>query len=191
MLKRFGLAAIATARELCPDVPVLADTKTVDGGQLEADMVFGAGAAFMTVLSVASRATHEAVGRRAEAFGATVVVDTLTESGKAALLPPERRSRRASPMWPCIRRRTRAWPANTSTRHIDAVQPDAPAGVQESRSPAASVRRRFDAVIAVDSGSWSSARRHHGKAAKSERGRSNGFARNYPDPGLGWPWDRK
>ena len=34
---------------------MLADTKTVDGGQFEADMVFGAGAALMTVLSSASR----------------------------------------------------------------------------------------------------------------------------------------
>ncbi|TIQ02810.1 MAG: hypothetical protein E5X61_34820, partial [Mesorhizobium sp.] len=48
LLKRFGLSAISTARELCPEIMVLADTKTVDGGQLEADMVFGAGAAFMT-----------------------------------------------------------------------------------------------------------------------------------------------
>ncbi|TIL58730.1 MAG: hypothetical protein E5Y79_18550 [Mesorhizobium sp.] len=54
LLKRLGLSAIATARELCPEVMVLADTKTVDGGQFEADMVFGAGAAFMTVLSCAS-----------------------------------------------------------------------------------------------------------------------------------------
>ena len=86
VLKRFGISAISTARELCPDVMVLADTKTVDGGQLEADMVFGAGAAFMTVLSCASRATHETVGRRAAAFGATVIVDTITESGKPDLL---------------------------------------------------------------------------------------------------------
>ncbi len=32
VLKRFGVSAITTARELCPDVLVLADTKTVDGG---------------------------------------------------------------------------------------------------------------------------------------------------------------
>ncbi len=89
MLKRFGVAAITTARELCPDVPVLPDTKTVDGGQFEAEMVFGAGAAFMTVLSCASRATHETVGRCAAAFGATVIVDTITKSDKAELLPPD------------------------------------------------------------------------------------------------------
>ena len=32
VLKRFGVSAIATARELADQVPVLADTKTVDGG---------------------------------------------------------------------------------------------------------------------------------------------------------------
>jgi 3-hexulose-6-phosphate synthase len=87
LLKRFGVAAIATARELAGETPVLADTKTVDGGGLEADLVLGAGARFMTVLSVASPATHEIVGRTAAAHGACVVVDTITESGKPELLP--------------------------------------------------------------------------------------------------------
>ena len=87
VLKRFGIGAIATARELCPDTPILADTKTVDAGDLEAEMVFGAGARFMTVLSSTSRATHAAVGTVAARFGAFVVVDTITESGKAELLP--------------------------------------------------------------------------------------------------------
>ena len=32
LLKRFGIGAVATARELCPDTPLLADTKTVDAG---------------------------------------------------------------------------------------------------------------------------------------------------------------
>ncbi len=86
LLKRFGIGAIATARELCPETPVLADTKTVDGGSLEAELVFGAGARLMTVLSVASGATHTAVGRVAARFGAFVVVDTITESGKSELL---------------------------------------------------------------------------------------------------------
>lgn len=86
LLKRFGIGAIATARELCPETPVLADTKTVDGGDLEAEMVLGAGARLMTVLSVSSRATHAAVGRVAARFGAFVVVDTITESGKSELL---------------------------------------------------------------------------------------------------------
>ena len=86
LLKRFGIGAIATACELCPDTPVLADTKTVDAGDLEAEMVLGAGARLMTVLSSTSPATHAAVGRTAARFGALVVVDTITESGKPELL---------------------------------------------------------------------------------------------------------
>jgi 3-hexulose-6-phosphate synthase len=87
LLKRFGIGAIATARELCPDTPILADTKTVDAGDLEAEMVLGAGARLMTVLSSTSPATHAAVGKVAARFGALVVVDTITESGKLELLP--------------------------------------------------------------------------------------------------------
>jgi 3-hexulose-6-phosphate synthase len=87
LLKRFGIGAIITARELCPDTPILADTKTVDAGDLEAEMVLGAGARLMTVLSATSSATHAAVGKVAARFGALVVVDTITESGKPELLP--------------------------------------------------------------------------------------------------------
>jgi 3-hexulose-6-phosphate synthase len=50
-------------------------------------MVLGAGARLMMVLSSTSPATHAAVGRAAARFGALVVVDTITESGKAELLP--------------------------------------------------------------------------------------------------------
>jgi 3-hexulose-6-phosphate synthase len=79
VLKRFGLGAIATARELAPGVPVLADTKTVDAGDTEARMVFGAGVRFMTVLSCASPATVTAVTEAAREYGGHVVVDTMTE----------------------------------------------------------------------------------------------------------------
>lgn len=87
VLKRYGVSAIATARELASGIPVLADTKTVDGGGLEAHLVLGAGATMMTVLSVASPATHAIVGAVAAEYGAWVVVDTITESGRPQLLP--------------------------------------------------------------------------------------------------------
>jgi 3-hexulose-6-phosphate synthase len=116
LLKRFGVGTIATARELCSDTLVLADTKTVDGGQLEADMVFGAGAAMMTVLSCASKATHELVGWRRRGVRASVVVDTITESGKPELLAHEASFRPLLPMSPSIPRRTRAWRATLRLR---------------------------------------------------------------------------
>jgi 3-hexulose-6-phosphate synthase len=77
LLKRFGLAAIATVRERGEGRPVLVDTKTVDGGAKEARMVFGEGAAFMTVLSVASQATQDAVNKVAQEHDAHIVVDTI------------------------------------------------------------------------------------------------------------------
>lgn len=77
VLKRFGASAITTCRELAPNVPVMADTKTADGGRLEAEMVFGAGASMMTVLSNASPATHDAVQAVAQEFDTHLVADTI------------------------------------------------------------------------------------------------------------------
>lgn len=79
MLLRFGLSAISTVRELAPGLPVLADTKTVDGGAGQAEMVFAAGATFMTVLSSASVSTLEAASRAAQNHDGYIVVDTITD----------------------------------------------------------------------------------------------------------------
>lgn len=188
VLKRFGISAISTARELCPDVMVLADTKTVDGGQLEADMVFGAGAAFMTVLSCASRATHETVGRRAAAFGATVIVDTITESGKPDLLEhgsdfPE------SFGYVAVHSPTDARLAgNTSTSHIDAVKQMHERGFRVSLAGGIGPDT-LEAVIGVAPeilvvGSAITESANPKEIAKWIRDR-------LPNPGLGWPWDKK
>lgn len=85
VLKRFGLSAIATALELSGGTPILADTKTADGGALEAEMVFSAGANFMTVLSNAAPATHEAVNIVAERYHAHVIADTIIDNGPPTL----------------------------------------------------------------------------------------------------------
>jgi len=89
MLKRFGVGAIATIRELCPETLILADTQTFDGGEREADMIFGAGAALMSVLSCASPATIEAVGVRAHAYGANVVLTIADVSSGQEILPAD------------------------------------------------------------------------------------------------------
>ncbi|RWP82334.1 orotidine 5'-phosphate decarboxylase / HUMPS family protein [Mesorhizobium sp.] len=188
LLKRLGLSAITTARELCPDVMVLADTKTVDGGQFEADMVFGAGAAFMTVLSCASSATHDAVGRRAAAFGATVIVDTITETGKAELLPlnavfPE------SFGYVAVHSPTDARLAgNTSTSHIDAVKKMHDRGFLVSLAGGIGPDT-LEAVIAVEPeilvvGSAITESASPKEVARWIRDR-------LPNPGRGWPWDRR
>lgn len=79
VLKRFGLSAISTALELAEGTPVLADTKTVDGGALEAEMVFGAGASMMTVIAHAAPATRAVTQEIAAKHGATVIFDTILD----------------------------------------------------------------------------------------------------------------
>ncbi|RWK53640.1 orotidine 5'-phosphate decarboxylase / HUMPS family protein [Mesorhizobium sp.] len=188
LLKRLGLSAITTARELCPEVMVLADTKTVDGGRFEADMVFGAGAAFMTVLSCASSATHEAVGKRAAAFGATVIVDTITEAGKAELLPlnavfPE------SFGYVAVHSPTDARLAgNISTSHIDAVRKMHDRGFLVSLAGGIGPDT-LEAVIAVEPeilvvGSAITESASPKEVARWIRDR-------LPNPGRGWPSDRR
>ncbi|MFV0429767.1 MAG: orotidine 5'-phosphate decarboxylase / HUMPS family protein [Arachnia sp.] len=91
LLKRFGLSAITTVRELAGEAVILADTKTADGGALEAEMVLGAGATWMTVLAQASPATREVACQVAARWGATVVFDTiLDDSFDAGQLEPLR-----------------------------------------------------------------------------------------------------
>lgn len=97
MLKRFGLAALSTARELSGGKAVLADTKTADGGALEAEMVFGTGAMMMTVLAHASPATRRDCRRVAERFGAEVVFDTILD-GELDVTPLQE-GRRRGEVW--------------------------------------------------------------------------------------------
>ena len=188
VLKRFGMSAITTARELCPEVLVLADTKTVDAGQLEADMVFGAGAAFMTVLSCASPATHRTVGDRASAFGATVIVDTITESGKAELPPPEITFPETFG-YVAVHSPTDARLAGTtSTAHIDAVRQMHERGFKVSLAGGIGPAT-LDAVIAaapeimVVGGAITE--------AANPKEVAGWIRQKLPDPGRGWPWDRK
>lgn len=188
VLKRFGIAAITTVRELCPDVPVLADTKTVDGGALEANMVFGAGASFMTVLSGASQATFEAVGACAARFGANAIVDTITESGKPVLLRPELRLPESF-AYVAVHSPTDARLAgDTSTSHIDAVAAMHALGFRVSLAGGIGPAT-LDAVIAVKPdilvvGSAITESDNPGKVALWIKER-------LPEPELGWPWDRK
>lgn len=188
LLKRFGIGAIATARELCPDIPVLADTKTVDGGQFEADMVFSAGAALMTVLSCAASATHEAVGRRAEHFGASVVLDTITQSDQAELLPPEARFPPSFAYVAVHSSTDRRLAGDVSTAHIDAVHQMHQRGFRVSLAggigPATleAVIAAVPEIVVVGSAIT--------EAAKPEEV-AQWISSRLPQRGLGWPWDRK
>jgi len=188
LLKRFGVSAITTARELAPNVPVLADTKTVDGGGFEADLVFGAGATFMTVLSCASAATHEVVGKHAEKFGAWVIVDTITESGKSVLLP-EGATFPDSFGYVAVHSPTDARLAgDTSTGHIDAVAAMHARGHRVSLAGGIGPKT-LEAVIAVEpeilvvGGAITE--------ADNPREVTQWIHDRLPNRNLGWPWETK
>lgn len=188
VLKRFGLSAIATARELCPEVLVMADTKTADGGKLEADMVFGAGAAFMTVLSAASPATHEAVGRCAKEFGASAMLDTITESGKPELLPEGFRLP-AGIDYVAVHAPADARRAGDQSRsHIDAVERMHERGFKVSLAGGIGPDTLDDVLLVRPEilvvGSAITEAENPRKVAEWIRER-------LAEPGRGWPWDER
>lgn len=77
LLKRFGLSIVSTVRELAAGLPVLADSKTVDGGAQECAMLTDAGADLITVLACASAATFEAADTVARRYGTQIVADAI------------------------------------------------------------------------------------------------------------------
>lgn len=86
LLKRFGLSIVPTVRELAPGLPVLADSKTIDGGAQECAMLADAGADLITVLACASSATFDAVDTAARRRGTQVVADTIASPDPRAAL---------------------------------------------------------------------------------------------------------
>ena len=142
----------------------------------------------MTVLSSATSATHEAVGRVAAKFGAPVVVDTITQAGKKELLP-------ANVAFPDsfayvgVHLPTDARAAgDISTAHIDAVAEMHRRGFRVALAGGLGPDN-IDAVLAVEPeilivGS-----------AITESGNPQEVAKWIRDklinPGRGWPWDRK
>ena len=72
-----GLRPVRELRARFPDLPVLADTKIMDAGALEARSAFAAGADYVTVLGVTDLLTVRACLDVAKEFGGTVVVDMI------------------------------------------------------------------------------------------------------------------
>jgi 3-hexulose-6-phosphate synthase len=77
LLKKEGVRVIEKIRNAFPDKLVFADTRTLDLGQLEARMVFKAGADMMSVCSMASDTTIALAIREAHLLGKKVVVDLI------------------------------------------------------------------------------------------------------------------
>jgi len=84
LIKAAGLAAITAIKAAHPDKIVFADLKTMDAGELEADIAFSAGADLVTVLGVAGDSTIVGAVKAAEKHGKGVVVDLIGVADKAA-----------------------------------------------------------------------------------------------------------
>ncbi|MDY0913738.1 3-hexulose-6-phosphate synthase [Rathayibacter festucae] len=84
LIKSAGLSAITAIKEAHPDKTVFADLKTMDAGELEADMAFKAGADLVTVLGVAGDSTIAGAIAAGKKHGKGVVVDLIGVPDKAA-----------------------------------------------------------------------------------------------------------
>ncbi|OUT61513.1 MAG: D-arabino 3-hexulose 6-phosphate aldehyde lyase [Rhodopirellula sp. TMED11] len=72
-----GLHGVRALRERFPDVPIVADLKTMDGGYLEAEMMAGAGATHVVVMARAHEETIRCVVQAGKDLGVAVMGDNL------------------------------------------------------------------------------------------------------------------
>ncbi|MGS0523865.1 3-hexulose-6-phosphate synthase [Zobellia nedashkovskayae] len=77
LIKSEGLSGIRKMKDAFPDKLVLADFKTADARELEADMAFGAGADYITILGATGDSTIAGAVKSAKAHGKGIVVDTI------------------------------------------------------------------------------------------------------------------
>jgi 3-hexulose-6-phosphate synthase len=77
LIKSAGLSAITAIKDAHPDKIVFADLKTMDAGELEADIAFQAGADLVTVLGVAGDSTIVGAVKAATKHGKGIVVDLI------------------------------------------------------------------------------------------------------------------
>jgi 3-hexulose-6-phosphate synthase len=72
-----GLHGVRALRKAFPDVPIVADLKTMDGGYLEAEMMAKAGATHVVVMARAHPATIKQVVQAGKDYGVKVMGDNL------------------------------------------------------------------------------------------------------------------
>ena len=72
-----GLHGVRKLREVFPDVPIVADLKTMDGGYLEAEMMAKAGATHVVVMARAHIETIKVVVQAGKDYGIKVMGDNL------------------------------------------------------------------------------------------------------------------
>ena len=78
-----GLHAVRALREEFADAPIVADLKTMDGAGLEAEMMLGAGATHVVVMSRAHWASVKEMVKVAHGMGGAVMADVLGAEDKA------------------------------------------------------------------------------------------------------------
>lgn len=79
-----GLHGVRALRREFPEVPIVADLKTMDGGYLEAEMMARAGASMVVVMGQAHPATIKAVVKAARDHSLKVMGDDLAAPDKPA-----------------------------------------------------------------------------------------------------------
>ncbi|KSU76752.1 3-hexulose-6-phosphate synthase [Pseudarthrobacter enclensis] len=84
LIKAAGLSAVTAIKEAHPDKTVFADMKTMDAGELEADIAFKAGADLVSVLGSADNSTISGAVKAATAHNKGIVVDLIGVQDKAA-----------------------------------------------------------------------------------------------------------
>ncbi|TFB84146.1 3-hexulose-6-phosphate synthase [Cryobacterium algoricola] len=82
LIKAEGLRAVTAIKKAHPDKLVFADLKTMDAGELEADIAFTAGADYVTVLGTAGDSTIIGAVKAATAHGKGIVVDLIGVADK-------------------------------------------------------------------------------------------------------------
>lgn len=82
LIKSEGLRAITAVKNAHPDKLVFADLKTMDAGELEADIAFAAGADYVTVLGTAGDSTIIGAVKAGKSHSKGVVVDLIGVADK-------------------------------------------------------------------------------------------------------------
>ncbi|MCD6563750.1 MAG: orotidine 5'-phosphate decarboxylase [Thermoproteales archaeon] len=77
LIKSVGINILKELKERFPERPLLADMKTMDVGDIEAELAFINGADYTTVLGVASRETIRKVIKTARKYNAKAVIDLI------------------------------------------------------------------------------------------------------------------
>jgi 3-hexulose-6-phosphate synthase/6-phospho-3-hexuloisomerase len=72
-----GLRGVRELRARFPQVPIVADLKTMDGGYLEAEMMAGAGATHVVVMAQAHEETIKCVVKAGRDYGIAVMGDNM------------------------------------------------------------------------------------------------------------------